>query len=378
VPELHLQIVPRDPVVIRDGRPFGSGATKMRALPWPYPQTVSSSLRTLLGKLQSHGFDANGIERLLQLRISGAFPEKDNLLYFPAPSDLLCAPDGPPVSLRPVLNTQEGAEASVLKPDLLPSLPFLPLHTGEFKPAEVKPFLPAAWMVNWLLENLESNAANLTQGERPAHTEIRTHVQIDPSTGAARDEMLFSTVGLRLQPDFSLSFRVRGEADDLAPITRLRAYHPFGGERRLAWFQTCPRLAPAWECPIPIRAALSNRPSRVRLVLGTPGIFANGWLPKWLQENSIVPGTGTVRLRLISAAINRWLPVSGWSYDRRTFGAKPIRRMVPAGSVYFCEVLPGSDPAELASLWLEPVCDHEQDGRDGYGLALWGIWNPHA
>ena len=117
---------------------------------------------------------------------------------------------------------------------------------------------------------------------------------------------------------------------------------------------------------------------RVRLVLATPGLFAAGWLPGWLAEEGIVPGTRSVRLRLVSAAIDRWLPVSGWSYDRRTFGPKAVRRLAPAGAVYFCEVLAGSDPAELAAAWLEPICDSPQDGRDGYGLALWGTWNYHA
>jgi hypothetical protein len=27
------------------------------------------------------------------------------------------------------------------------------------------------------------------------------------------------------------------------------------------------------------------------------------------------------------------------------------------------------------SHWLEPVCDKRQDCKDGFGLAVWGVWD---
>jgi CRISPR-associated protein Cmr3 len=47
--------------------------------------------------------------------------------------------------------------------------------------------------------------------------------------------------------------------------------------------------------------------------------------------------------------------------------------MVPAGSVYFFEVIEGN-AQELSKLWLKSVCDNEQDKKDGFGLALFGIY----
>jgi CRISPR-associated protein Cmr3 len=46
--------------------------------------------------------------------------------------------------------------------------------------------------------------------------------------------------------------------------------------------------------------------------------------------------------------------------------------MVPAGSVYFFELLEG-DPSAVLESWLRPVSDNEQDRKDGFGLALWGV-----
>ena len=56
--------------------------------------------------------------------------------------------------------------------------------------------------------------------------------------------------------------------------------------------------------------------------------------------------------------------------------AKRSRWTVPAGAVYFFEIVSkkggGSILAEKG--WLESVCDELQDRKDGYGLALWGVW----
>ena len=81
-----------------------------------------------------------------------------------------------------------------------------------------------------------------------------------------------------------------------------------------------------------------------------------------------------LNLKLVSACMGRWKPISGWSLEEK--GAKPIRRLVPAGSVYFFE-LEGDEDASIVAknLWLKSVCDDEQDRKDGFGLALWGIWD---
>ena len=54
-------------------------------------------------------------------------------------------------------------------------------------------------------------------------------------------------------------------------------------------------------------------------------------------------------------------------------GPKPVKRMVPAGGVYFFEVIHGT-ASDLAHRWLLSVSDGDQDRRDGFGLAAWGTW----
>ena len=84
-----------------------------------------------------------------------------------------------------------------------------------------------------------------------------------------------------------------------------------------------------------------------------------------------LPGS-SVKLKLMGVSNQRWKAVSGWSLAAPR-GPKAIRRMVPAGSVYFFKVVSG-DASELSKCWLQSVSDGDQERLDGFGLALWGTW----
>ena len=72
------------------------------------------------------------------------------------------------------------------------------------------------------------------------------------------------------------------------------------------------------------------------MTLATPAIFHDGWKPGWLDDRSHgTPFAAGPTLKLVGVCIQRWRAVSGWSY--KAGGPKAIRRMVPAGGVYFFE-----------------------------------------
>lgn len=75
----------------------------------------------------------------------------------------------------------------------------------------------------------------------------------------------------------------------------------------------------------------------------------------------------------MGAAVGRRVPVSGWNL--RENKPKPVRWAVPAGSVYFLEVPHAFNRQKLLEAWLKPLSDDQEDQRDGFGCALWGVWN---
>ena len=90
-------LVPRDPLIFRDGKPFTAvPGERAKSLRYPYPSTVAGAVRTLAGTDPDSGdFDSAQIQELLRLSIRGPLlveldkSGKINDWLFPAPADAL-------------------------------------------------------------------------------------------------------------------------------------------------------------------------------------------------------------------------------------------------------------------------------------------------
>ncbi|HUE00056.1 MAG TPA: type III-B CRISPR module-associated protein Cmr3 [Bryobacteraceae bacterium] len=377
----YLRLTPRDPVVARDGRPFGAGSgRRMKSLDWLLPSVVAGSFRTMHGKMDARGFNADAVAELKQIAIAGPLPVWKSSLFLPAPKDFaLQSEPRECFRIRPrPLKTGDYCDLphGKLRPALLPEF-----VTDEFKPEPPPAFWSMAKMTAWLMEGdfPPPPEKNADQGRDPETgfldslpKDERTHVQIEADTGAATEHMLYSTVSLAFHEGVAISLRVSGANH----IEKLDALHPVGGERRLVRWETDEDVS--WECLPALAGALAGA-ERIRMVLATPAIFGGGWKPGWLDDNleGTPPGTG-VKLRLTGVAMDRWRAVSGFGLEDGLLGPKPVRRMVPAGSVYFFEYISGDRTTLSTGGWLAPVSDLAADGqdrRDGFGLTLWGVWN---
>ena len=389
---VELRIQTRDPLVARDGRPFGSDAgNRMRSLSWILPSVTTGAVRTLIGKQCGGNFDTNLIAELKQTACHGPFFVGDNRLFLPAPADALQARDGKCVMLRP---NRSCAGAVDLPEGLLPATLDANTPIEKFSPP------PAWWSVDqlaqWLLltkdpnTNFYSTAGKFLQAPE---VDRRTHVAIKPETQASQEGMLFSTVALVLDRcrrsnvddsiETELALRVQVGPNHQQILSGLNQFQTIGGERRIASVVADPQSA-LFTCPGSVKSMLDNCQvgSRLRLTLATPAIFTNGWLPGWVDPATMhgtpPPLAGTGFELVLNAVCNaRWEAVSGWSYE--TKGPKAVRRMVPTGGTYYFTMtsLGNVVATTLAdSLWLQPVSDCEQESRDGFGLATWGTWAP--
>ncbi len=400
-----IQITARDPIVARDGRPFGANqGNRMRSLLWPLPSVVAGSLRTLLGKVENKPFSNDVAEELKQIAVAGALPatvedgpDHRATLYLPAPHDCVMRKDSNPEVLRvepQPMPEGGGCYWPVGTGALLPVMLDLDLYPDDSKSEPGPDWWPFDRYVNWLIGEIDEMRFDHRFLEAPV-PELRTHVQLDPETGAAEERRLFTTSAIPLWwlPRFGrrrkrdrplnevcaevrLTTRVEAEGWSGAVAARLDHPHPLGGERRLVHWKAVPDSI--WDCPPQISNHLKEAKG-VRMVLATPAIFSGGWRPDWLDSETLTgsppgfPKGSEVQLRLVGLTIERWQAVSGWSLADG--GPKAIRRMVPAGGVYFFRPVEGSNPSDLAKLWLRSVSDDPQDRRDGFGLATWGIWD---
>lgn len=376
---MFLHIQPHDPLISRDSRPFQSGG-RVKSLNWIYPGVTAGSIRTLLGKLRQDGqpFTPEVLEELLALEFTGPFPISGNKLYLPTPQDVVLYED-----------PQGQRQQMVLKPAPLPEGAGCNLPVQKLWPLKITQDIkalpgPAFWSFELLSRWLLSDPDTLRLSESSTETlesllqEERMHVEINPMSSTAEEGRLCSTTGL-VFPDLKvkdrlelgIALKLTGQMPQIQKLKNNGQFHPIGGERRLSHIRTTPH--DLWQTPAKARERLSVSQG-LRMYLASPALFNKGWLPDWLDSESLegnIPGTD-VKVRLRSACLTRWQAISGWSLKDR--GPKPLRRMVPAGSIYFFERLSG-DAAQLAECWFKSVSDNEQDRRDGFGTALWGIWN---
>ena len=383
-------IEPRDTLLVRDGRAFSADpGARAASVSFPLPSTTTGGARTRLGIDNQGVFDVARIPDLLarsfrgpllvELGDSGAVAQ----WLVPAPADAVLFEATPHVSLRSLVPVEmpPGGHSDLDALDLAPM--------GLSRPDPRKPATnpPGFWfwprMVKWLEKPAdEDRVAPGDLGVPLPIRESRTHVSISggqgsaegPSTGTAVEGALFQTEGLRFsiprQAGFSLKTHRTALAvalDDSKGMKRCIA--ALGGERRLvAW-----REAKEWSLPVlppTVRDRIvKDRALRVHLV--TPAFFENGWRPGRLVADPHCP------LHIEAVALRRPQVISGWDLQRRE--AKPSRRVVPAGSVYFCRVDDTvSEQALRAWLdanWLRALSDGDGDCRDGFGLALFGTWS---
>ena len=363
-------IQPQTTLVFRSGRPFGQGGDA-QSLAMPLPSTLAGAVRTCWGEQQKHidfskELNQEQLDLLRNQSVLGPLLMQESSYLFPQPADAV------------YLNRDGSVGVYQLKPGELPP------DTGCDLPAGLSPVFmedqvkgkPAPGPLWWE----ESHFNQWLKGEKTdfdcltacgwagPQQDLRTHVALDHQTKAGLDGLLYQTTGVNFHDwvqnehrSRSLMFGFDGELE--APgLIRL------GGEGRpsiLSAHSSLPRMPEGLSEQI-------GQTQRLRLILLTPAIFSEGWRPAWLNAEleGTVPATD-IRLKLKAAAIPRWEPVSGW--DLKAGKPRAIRRMVPAGGVYWFEILEGAD--KVNDLWLRPVSDNRQDRQDGFGIMVPGAWN---
>ena len=385
-------IEPRDPLIVRDGRPFGPNpGARAATLPFPLPSTIVGGLRHKAGLDDAGVFNRNEVTRVLGLDLRGPLLVEltaEGVLHqflFPAPADALALDaDGSAPGVTEL-------RIQALAPRALPGAPTTNQPDGMALvapatrvPNKVSGAAPRFWherhFSTWLTDPApDATFALDAVGLRSLESDARTHVSVQPDTQTAREGALFQTRGL----EFTWRDRAAWTEREAFVTRRLalaaafedagRPYTPphfpgglapLGGERRLMRWSTLDAALPA---PPPGLFDAIVEAHRARVILLTPALFAAGYRPPltWVR--------GGVSANLRAAAVPRAQVISGW--DLHQGKPKPTRRLAPAGSVYFVTWEPGADVrAWLEATWMRNVSDADQDRRDGFGLAALGVW----
>jgi CRISPR-associated protein Cmr3 len=371
-----LMIQPHDVLLFRDGKPFSAGTDiRARSLFPPTPFTIQGAIRARI--LFSSGTSpadyaqgttpaAQKLRNLIgtpqgsygQLRLQGPFLARQEngrwVRYFPLPADVVCL-KGAYTLLQPLEDSRSRWQSNL--PDDL-QMPWI--RTTE-RPEEARGWISEQELGRYLREGAPGKV--LEESEF-VEREYRFGIAMERSRRTARESYLYLAEFLRLKENAAFWVEVDGITP--ADLGGERGFLQLGGEARAAYYEVRESgLGSLLSPPNPL-------PDRFKVVLLTPAWFSGGWAPQ--NGNWSLFFNGSVRL--VSAIIPRYQAIGGAYVDdqrRRAAFQKPMRRFVPAGSVYFFE---REGTASWAGKPFTETPSGEGDyGQIGFGICVIGEWN---
>lgn len=359
---MQIELNPFDTLFFRDGKPFERGdEVWANGLFPPAPSVVYGALRTVL---MSQNLDwlnkAGGPEDLTQdLRIKALLIKKGSELFLPCPYDVV--DDLKKTRSKPlVLSLQEKKMLSSYpsKHVLIPPPP----HEGEV--------LETCGGTHMLAE---SEFNTYLKGETPFPTAIDVFVEKEPKigiqknaeTGSSAEGMLYRVELLRLKED--VGFYV----DIILPHLNDKTSFPLkgliniGGEGKSMAYSTA-------EQALNIRMPKLEG-TRFKVVVCSPACFEQGWLPGGINNRTLEGTWRGQRVKILAAAMERSTYLGGFAMKTKhqAGGPKPMRRALPAGTVYYIELLEGTIEAAAAAFHGQCISEFGLD-KEGFGLAFVG------
>jgi len=386
---VFLKVTPLDTLFFRSGRPFTKGEDSWAdAVFPPHPGTLYSAIRSFLifryGGLED--FRNKSLREDVK-RVVGTPYEKGSLKL----KGLFLYSNETPLFIAPKDVVEDSKERKLYCLDYLkrPSL-----MISDYKLSDVlvwrkseKVETPDYWLTaEGFKKYLKGEKGILGIGVKGDSRgmyreknelfvfEPKVGIERNPYTATSKEGYLYRIPLVRLKKDVALIAEVEG-VEDFPEEGVLQ----LGGEGKAVKFEKIrDGDGGVIEFEDLRRMELDLGNGYFKLYLATPAIFEKGWLPRWIDESGDYEGKYEyngieVKLKLMACAIGRALPIGGLDiYKKRP---KPMRKAVPAGSVYYFKVLE-DDLKEAASkikelFHFKNISDINPD--EGFGLSIVGV-----
>ena len=372
---MRLFIEPNDVLMFRDGRPFSGGNDHFaRGSFPPPPSTIYGAMRSHILSVEWSEFNkfASGDKSVIPERLYKeigtpgdlgaltlrqlALAKKENgklEQYFPIPKDVV---------------REKGSDKGkmfILRPETIPSNKIMTDMTTELLPLwyptekvleNPSGFLSLREMESYLLGSAPSN---IMDSEDIYQVEERTGIRKSRARRSVESGGLYSVEYFRLKE--RIGFSVELEGVHLLPekgILRL------GGDHRSACYAVS-----SWDdiSPAEIKSKIKEN-NRFKVVLLTPAIFKNGWLPGGIDKDTLEGRVNSVEVKLVGACLGKPVGIGGFDLVKKM--PKVMEKAVPAGSVYYFELREGNMDEVFERVWLRSIGDKR--AQEGFGISLIG------
>ncbi|MCX7942870.1 MAG: type III-B CRISPR module-associated protein Cmr3 [Dictyoglomaceae bacterium] len=365
---MWIKITPKDTLFFRSGRPFSMGSeTWADELFPPFPSTIYGAIRTFfifqrgsLREFKEKGYpDIGDIKTKGSMKIRGPFLSniEENILYFPIPSDCV----------RKKNETKEN-KVFILKKNEKPSIFYSDEKLEEILIWKGKDQVDEA---NEYFDSIEFKKYLQSSSSNYSYISNKSFFTIEPKIGIARNKRtLTSKEGYLYRIPM---IRLKNRFGFLVEIENLSSKNDFpnegifqlGGEGKTVSFEKID-FNPM-ENIENINFEFAN--DIFKIYLATPAIFEKGWIPKWIDENTMRGEKEGVEIQLIACAIGKYIRIGGWDIAKGE--PKTMYKAVPAGSVYYIRILDGSSKQKIKDIFhFKNISDINPE--EGFGLSFVG------
>jgi CRISPR-associated protein Cmr3 len=348
-----IRIEPLDTLFFRDGKPFTMGDDNWaNGIFPPQPSVVYGAIRS--------AYFSNNIDDLKKaageddptknLRIKGIylFDSEENKFYLPLPMDCVQKK-----------NEKKKNEAHVLLFEKLDKIKSSCPTEYSLKGSE------EVENVTWGLINIELFKRYLESSEKNfLFLKLSDKILIEPKIGIGINKKIGTSeegklyrVGMNRLNNMYIVINFEGL--DLPE----RGLMKLGGEGRAVYYEKFSDQRP--DVSISLNELSDNR---FKVYLLTPAIFKNGWIPEMLNNKELTYESKGFKVKFLTAAIGK--PLSMGGFDMKNNKPKPMLKVVPAGSVYYFELIKGDIKEAYEAFNNRAISEFYPE--QGYGLAFVG------
>ncbi|MBL7815763.1 MAG: type III-B CRISPR module-associated protein Cmr3 [Saprospiraceae bacterium] len=353
---MTITLNPLDTFFFRDGKPFTMGAeTWADGVFPPAPSVLYGALRSLWLSQQKDGFSEVNIKASENLRIKKIGLQVGELAI-PAPRDLVKEKYYAAYHLTKPIESNFLIKKQGLKAVLPPTEDFVEELSGSN-------FLNKDSFQAYLNDDL----SNLTFHSDIILNESKIGIGRDFETRTTEEGKLYRVDFKRFIAE-DTRFVIEFEGLSFNHMDFLR----FGGEGKAVHIELLDKK-PSIQPP-----KFEGDEKSFRLVLATPSVFDNGWLPDWINESSFEGEYEGIKLKLVSASLGRPLSIGGFGYNlkNKRFEPKTMFRAIPVGSVYWFDILEGSINDVVTKFHEQSILNSSpkfsQKAKEGFGICYVG------
>lgn len=366
-----VRIDPVDVLYLRGNRLFAELGDAEPVMP-PWPSLFAGAIRSrMLADLGAAGRFVDGKLDGAPGEVLGSGPSspgsfrvaftclhRNGRPLLKAPADVVALEgDATARRLEPLSWSALGVDGSFA----LPMAPWL--RTAEARKPRTGLLLDGKGVLAWQ-EGRVPEPDSLVRPSELWENDPRLGIALSAESGTAREGMLYTTRTVAPRPDVGFLVGIAGAGGLLPKDGLLR----LGGDGRGATVKAWPPEPGPWD-----RLPAGDR---FTMMLVTPGIFDDGWLPAGASRDGdrVVWSWEGLRAELVAAAVPRSGVISGW--DLANGKPKPARRVVPAGAVYWMKRVEGPlealESVRQRGLWPSGRMDARQ--AEGFNNVWFGDW----